>query len=260
LGSPRAESRSCPRRSFRFPRRAKPLSMSGMVWSRRCLGGRLARRLTPMAGAAPAHAADSVRALRPSGHAALGALEDARYLPLGRSSVVDCLDAKTLELFKVVPHVLEHLRGVSLPVQDLADYTQWLPGAVDLVGLPGNLLSVRLGSSDFALLTMLGFVAPNLRGGHRLQHREPRRGTRPPIISKRSRRPYGRRWRAVLGPSDPDAARSCSVAHANQKRRQTCTSPKGKSAGQPPFPRQTSGLGAPLIKRRSTAQTIHASF
>jgi len=44
--------------------------------------------------------------------------------------VVDCLDAEPLELFKLAPHVLEHLRGVRLPVQDLASHSQWLPGAV----------------------------------------------------------------------------------------------------------------------------------
>ena len=46
------------------------------------------------------------------------------------SSVVDCLDAKPLELFKVVAHVLEHLGGVRCPVQDLVDNPQWLPGAI----------------------------------------------------------------------------------------------------------------------------------
>jgi hypothetical protein len=29
----------------------------------------------------------------------------------------------------VIPHALEHLREVSLPVQDLADYSQWWRGA-----------------------------------------------------------------------------------------------------------------------------------
>ena len=51
-------------------------------------------------------------------------------VPLRGSSVVDCFDAKPLELFKVVPHVLEHRGGVWLPVQDLGNYSQWLPGAV----------------------------------------------------------------------------------------------------------------------------------
>jgi hypothetical protein len=55
---------------------------------------------------------------------------NALSMPLRGSSVVDCLDAKPLELFKVVPHVLEHLGGVWLPVQDLGNYSQWLPGAV----------------------------------------------------------------------------------------------------------------------------------
>ena len=41
-----------------------------------------------------------------------------------RGSSVDCLDAKPLEFFKVVPHVLEHLGGVRLPTQNLLDYSQ----------------------------------------------------------------------------------------------------------------------------------------
>ncbi len=46
------------------------------------------------------------------------------------SSVVERLDAKPIELLKVVPHALEHLRGLRLPVQDFADHSQGLPSAV----------------------------------------------------------------------------------------------------------------------------------
>src|SRR5664280_1171979 len=46
------------------------------------------------------------------------------------SSVVDRLDAQLLHLLHVVPHRLEHLGVVSLPVRDLADHAQGLPRAV----------------------------------------------------------------------------------------------------------------------------------
>ena len=59
--------------------------------------------------------------------------------PLRRGSVVDRLDAKPLELLEVVPHVLEHLGRVRLPLQDLADYSQRLASAVGPRGTHGAL-------------------------------------------------------------------------------------------------------------------------
>src|SRR5664280_408821 len=46
------------------------------------------------------------------------------------SSVVDRLDALLLHLLEVVPHALEDLGVVSLPVRDLADHAQGFAGAV----------------------------------------------------------------------------------------------------------------------------------
>jgi hypothetical protein len=45
-------------------------------------------------------------------------------------SVLDSLSAEFLELLEAIPHSLEHLRGVTLPLRDLAGDPQWLPGAV----------------------------------------------------------------------------------------------------------------------------------
>ncbi len=51
-------------------------------------------------------------------------------LPLRGWSVVDCLDAKPLELFKVVSHGLERFRRVPLPVQDLFNDSKRVLGSV----------------------------------------------------------------------------------------------------------------------------------
>ena len=49
-------------------------------------------------------------------------------VPLCGESVVDCLDAKPLELFKVVAHALEHFRGVPLPAQPSGPARTWIGG------------------------------------------------------------------------------------------------------------------------------------
>lgn len=64
------------------------------------------------------------------------------------SSVVNCFDAEFLELCQMVLHGLEDCRGVSFPVRKLAVTFNGCRDRYGLVGLPGNLLSVRFGSSS----------------------------------------------------------------------------------------------------------------
>src|SRR3954452_19757440 len=54
----------------------------------------------------------------------------AELLPRDGGSVLDRLHALPFQVLEVVPHVLENLRRVTLPVDDLADHPHRLSGAV----------------------------------------------------------------------------------------------------------------------------------
>ena len=63
----------------------------------------------------------------------------------GRRSVVDGCSSLTLHLGQVVPHGLEHLGGMAVPVLDLADDPQRLAGPIRLGGVAGEALVGQVG-------------------------------------------------------------------------------------------------------------------
>ena len=59
--------------------------------------------------------------------------------------IVDRLDAETFQHLKVIPHVLEHLRRMPFPAQNLAHHPQRVAGPVGPRRVPRKLLVRQIG-------------------------------------------------------------------------------------------------------------------